>query len=77
MVFSERIAEMDKTMTALEVENEVKERGTGEAEALTFSLKRRPLLPILLQHPVPAGALIVDREETRVGARREIIAIFM
>ncbi|KAG6961077.1 hypothetical protein JG687_00007863 [Phytophthora cactorum] len=58
---------MDKTMAALEAENEVKKEGNGEAEVLTPTpSKKRPLLPILPQYPVPAGALVVDKEDTRV-----------
>ncbi|KAG3107930.1 hypothetical protein PI124_g12987 [Phytophthora idaei] len=58
---------MDKTMAALEAENEVMKEGNGEAEVLTPTpSKKRPLLPILPQYPVPAGALVVDKEDTRV-----------
>ncbi|GMF31718.1 unnamed protein product [Phytophthora fragariaefolia] len=40
----------------------------AEAGVERVASPRRPLLPILPQYPPPAGALVVDKEETRVGA---------
>ncbi|KAH7479402.1 uncharacterized protein KRP23_6193 [Phytophthora ramorum] len=43
------------------------EKKNGDTEALKpLSSPRRPLLPILPQHQPPAGAIVVDKEETRV-----------
>ncbi|KAL4151868.1 hypothetical protein PRNP1_008805 [Phytophthora ramorum] len=43
------------------------EKENGDTEALKpLPSPRRPLLPILPQHQPPAGAIVVDKEETRV-----------
>ncbi|ETI43709.1 hypothetical protein F441_11360 [Phytophthora nicotianae CJ01A1] len=49
------------------MEDEVKAQGNGEVDAMRLiSSKKRSLLPILPQYPMPAGALAVDKEDTRV-----------
>ncbi|KAG6609430.1 uncharacterized protein IUM83_00807 [Phytophthora cinnamomi] len=49
------------------VDVEARAEDNAERVSLTQSPStRRPLLPILPQYPPPAGALVVDREETRV-----------
>ncbi|KAJ8569475.1 hypothetical protein ON010_g5784 [Phytophthora cinnamomi] len=54
------------------VDVEARAEDNAERVSLTQSPStRRPLLPILPQYPPPAGALVVDREETRVGAHNE------
>ncbi|POM58800.1 Hypothetical protein PHPALM_36504 [Phytophthora palmivora] len=55
---------MDKE---LEVE-EAQQETNGQNKVLTRSMKQRVQLPILPLHSIPAGALVVDKEETRVGA---------
>ncbi|KAL3673225.1 hypothetical protein V7S43_000948 [Phytophthora oleae] len=49
------------------LETNVKEEANVEIKVQTpATTKKYPLLPILPQHPAPAGALVVDKEEARV-----------
>ncbi|KAG1700207.1 hypothetical protein DVH05_012015 [Phytophthora capsici] len=48
------------------LETDVKEEDNAQIKVQTPATNRYPLLPILPQHSVPIGALVVDKEETRL-----------
>lgn len=68
------IAKMDTAAAGVDVEVDAKAGDNAERVSLTqLPSTRRPLLPILPHYPPPAGALVVDKEETQLGACNELL----
>ncbi|KAE9048900.1 hypothetical protein PR003_g443 [Phytophthora rubi] len=58
---------MDTAAAGVDVEVDAKADDNAERVSLTqLPSTRRPLLPILPHYPPPAGALVVDKEETQL-----------